>query len=821
MERINLNDNWLWTPKFEAELCAPKISGAALKKSLQEVRLPHSVAVTPYNYFQPSDYQMVSGYRREFKTERAWKNRRVFVTFLAAAHEASVYLNGKLLGTHSTGYTAFKFELTQALAPAGKNNVLAVKLDSRESLDTPPFGFVVDYMTYGGLYRGAFLEVANENFIEDIFVHTSGTDFCAEISLDKKSEATIRATLFRAAGKDEKGSQDQKGGKDKKSSQDQKSGDSKILFQKEWQTGGGQKIVAQGSLDGAQLWSPETPVLYVLKAELYYGKILVDTKTVRFGFCDIQMKGEGLFLNGKKFLLRGMDRHQSFPYVGYAMPASMQKLDADILKDELGLNAVRTSHYPQSQDFIDHCDERGILVFTEIPGWQHIGKSDKWRKQAVQNVREMVEQYRNHPSIFLWGVRINESPDDDALYAETNALCRALDPTRPTGGVRCIKKSRLLEDVYTFNDFIHEGNNAGCSKKSDVVRAGDAKKPYLISEYAGHMFPTKNFDDEIHRTEHALRHANVINAVAAAKGIAGSFAWCAFDYNTHKDFGSGDFICYHGVMDMFRNPKMAAALYMSQQEKIPVLEISSSMDVGEHPASARGKNWIFTNADSVKMYLGGKFIAEFKKENSPYKNLAHGPILIDDYVGRRLVDEAGLSESASRDLKNILNHVALYGQNSAGLSQMLSFVRLLPRGIGRAKITDYYTKFVGNWGEAAAVFRFEAYKGSKLVKTVFRGPVQSVELCADVSATVLHEDESYDVACVRLSARDNYGNVLPYFFEPASFKASGAIELYGPDQASFRAGSCACYVRTVGKKGKGVLTVSVAGMEKTVGFTVK
>ena len=796
MERINLNDQWLWTPKFQAELCSAQIKNSALKKSLQKVRLPHSVAETPANYFTASSYQMLSGYRREFKTQKSWKDKRVFVTFLAAAHEAEVWINGKSLGVHSCGYTAFKFELTDYLAPAGKANVLAVKLDSRESLDVPPFGFVIDYMTYGGLYRGVCLEVSNENFISDVFVTTKGKAFSAKVSLDKKTDALVRFALRKA-------------------------GDKKVVFQKESELKDGDALTAASEPLDVELWSPESPALYELEASLYYGKNLIDAKTVRFGFRDIEMKDQGLFVNGKKTLLRGIDRHQSFPYVGYAMPASMQKLDADILKNELGLNAVRTSHYPQSQDFVDRCDELGLLVFTEIPGWQHIGSSDKWRSQAVQNVREMVEQYRNHPSIFLWGVRINESPDDDELYQKTNALCRALDPSRPTGGVRCIKKSHLLEDVYTFNDFIHEGNNAGCSKKSAVVRARDKNKPYLISEYAGHMFPTKNFDDEIHRTEHALRHANVIDAVAAAKGVAGSFAWCAFDYNTHKDFGSGDGVCYHGVMDMFRNPKLAAAVYQSQQEKIPVLEISSSMDVGEHPASARGKNWIFTNADSVKMYLNGKFIHEFSRADSPYKNIPHGPILIDDYVGERLASEAGLSASAARDAKNILNHIALYGQNAVGFSQALSYVRLLARGINRAKITDLYTKFVGLWGGEASVFKFEAVKGGKVVKTVFKGPVQSIELCASVSSSVLREEESYDAAMVRVSARDNYGNVLPYFAEPAFFEARGAVEVYGPSEAAFRAGTCACYVRSVGKKGKGSLVVRAAGMEKIVEFTVK
>ena len=109
-------------------------------------------------------------------------------------------------------------------------------------------------------------------------------------------------------------------------------------------------------------------------------------------------------------------------------------------------------------------------------------------------------------------------------------------------------------------------------------------KPYFISEYNGHMFPTKVFDSELHRQEHALRHCNVLDSVMANEDICGSFGWCMFDYNTHKDFGSGDRVCYHGVTDMFRNFKLAAYAYASQNKELaPVLEVSSSMDIGEHP----------------------------------------------------------------------------------------------------------------------------------------------------------------------------------------------------------------------------------------------
>ena len=174
-----------------------------------------------------------------------------------------------------------------------------------------------------------------------------------------------------------------------------------------------------------------------------------------------------------------------------------------------------------------------------------------------------------------------------------------------------------MEDVYTYNDFVHNGLNKGCEHKKNVT--SDIEKPYLITEYNGHMYSTKSFDWEEHRMWHALRHASVLDAVAGEEDIAGSFGWCMADYNTHKDFGSGDRICYHGVLDMFRNPKMAADVYACQQEERPVLALSSTMDIGEHPACNRGETYIFTNADSVKMYKNDRFTKEYKKTDSPYK----------------------------------------------------------------------------------------------------------------------------------------------------------------------------------------------------------
>ena len=775
---IDLNNGWEFTRQFSEEF----LQGGG--EDVTTVRLPHTCAETPYDYFDESVYQMVSGYRRTLTVPEEWAGKRLILTVGAAGHCAAVYLDGEMLTIHRSGYTAFRVDLSRA-QPG--EHLLVIQVDSRETVNQPPFGFVVDYMTYGGLYREVWLEVKEPAHIVDVFAKprvvrpggiVDSDVHCAEADRD----CVIRQTL---------------------------------LYD------GAAVATAAVSLEGANLMAPAIPVsmkvpevhlwdideanLYTLETELLRRGEVLDTHTARIGFREIDFRADGFYLNGRKVKLRGLNRHQSYPYVGYAMPASMQRLDADILKRELGLNAVRTSHYPQSHHFIDRCDELGLLVFTEIPGWQHIGDA-AWKSVAIDNVREMVEQYRNHPSIILWGVRINESKDDDDLYRATNELARQLDPTRPTGGVRCIKKSHLFEDVYTYNDFVHDGTNAGCEPKKAVT--SDMNKAYFISEYNGHMFPAKMFDSELHLLEHTLRHATVRDAVEGESDIAGAFGWCMFDYNTHQDFGSGDRICYHGVLDMYRNPKPAAAVYAVEQDEVPVLEISSSMDIGEHPASNRGRIYLLTNADSVRMYRNGLLLHEYTHADSPFQHLRRGPILVTDFIGPRLEQEEHMDPKQAQLVKEILNYSAVNGWS-----------RLPPKIMAKAGIAmtkyrmtfqdayDLYGKYIGNWGDAVPTFRFEAVKNGKVVKVVEKSPVRQVVLEARADHTDLREGATYDVAAIRLTARDGSGNRLPFFNGTVELAAEGPIQIIGPRLLQLRGGCGGTYVKTTGQAGQATLTL--------------
>ena len=774
-ERVYWNRNWEFTKEYSEEFLQKEYQG-----EYTEVDLPHTVAETPFHYFDESIYQMVSGYRRSFVPAESWKGRLVKLTVEAAAHRAEVYLNGKKLTEHFCGYTAFSVDLAPHLV-YGEENILVIKVDSRESINQPPFGRVIDYMTYGGIYREVYLDVLDTTCLEDVFVKTkriSATEYelSAEITCLQLKEDEVRVKLLNE--------------------QEQEIGS----LERSWQR-----------ITGITEWHPVHPVLYKLKAELVRRGEVVDTMEVRFGFREAVFKEDGLYLNGEKFKLRGLNRHQSYPYVGYAMPESMQKLDADILKKELGVNAVRTSHYPQSHYFLDRCDELGLLVFTEIPGWQFIGDED-WKKIAMENTREMVMQYRNHPSIILWGVRINESMDDDEFYAETNHIAHELDSTRQTSGVRFIQKSHLLEDVYAYNDFSHNGPNKGCVKKK--ASTPDKAKGYLISEYNGHMYPTKSFDDEEHITEHMLRHARVMNGYYGEKDIAGGFGWCMFDYNTHQDFGSGDRICYHGVTDMFRNKKLAGEMYFAQQDETPVLEISSSMEIGEHPAGQLREVYAVTNADSVRVYKNNKFVAEVSSEDTGFEHLLHGPLVIDDFVGDLLRQGEKFSKAKAKDVKKVLLAAQKYGMSNLPFSILLLAAKcILVHRMKFSEAVDLYGKYIGNWGGSATVYRFEAIKNGEVVKVVEKSPMKEKKLCITCSHTELLEKTTYDVAALRFKMVSEKGNLLNFCQDIITLEAEGTIELIGPKVVSLRGGMGGTYVKTTGTAGEGRLKISAEGME--------
>ena len=780
--KYSLCNNWEFTEIWSDAFC----TGAPVP--CQAVRLPHTCRELPLHYADPADYEMVCGYRRTLTLPDA---PRLFLRFDGAAHQAAVYLNGQLVGEHLGGYTAFALEITN-FVHRDAENLLAVRLDTREDTALPPFGFVIDYLTYGGLYREVWLETTAATCVTDLFVHTPTlTEAAVSVTTDAPEKAAVlRVSLCAPDG-------------------------AALVGQ---QLPAAAKAECTLTLPDAQPWGTDHPNLYTCRAELLdaAGQVL-DCRETTFGFRTAEFKADGFYLNGKKTFLRGLNRHQSYPYIGYAAPESLQRNDARILKNELHCNAVRTSHYPQSQHFLDECDKLGLLVFTELPGWQHIGDA-AWKDRACEMLREMIMQNRSHPSIILWGVRINESVDDDEFYNRTNKIAHELDPSRATSGVRYLEKSHLLEDVYAYNDFSHTGDNPGCKPRRAVMQS--RKKALLISEHTAHMYPTKSYDSSSHRQAQALRHARVQSDAADDGGHVGCFGWCMFDYPTHKDFGSGDRVCYHGVMDAFRNPKPAAALYASQGEGATVLTACTPMDIGDYPGGQIGDSAVLTNVDSVRLYKNGNYVTTLR--TGDYPGLPHPPMILDDIIGELLETQEGFDEKKADLLRACLLAVRKHGLAHlppADLARM--GVAMTRYGLTFSDAQKLYGKYVGNWGGESTVWRLDALKGGKVASSVTLCPSAKLHLEVTPSHTELTEGDTYDMAAVRVRILDEYGSPSPYAQLPVTFRLEGAAQLVGPEVTAAEGGMTGTYVKTTGETGTAVLTVSTSQTEAVrIAFTV-
>ncbi|PRX28593.1 beta-galactosidase [Orenia metallireducens] len=733
---ISLNRDWRYISDYKQEYLRTEYND----EICEIVNIPHANKTLPFNYTKEKDYQFVSFYQKDIFIPKEYRDQNIFIKFEGVMTYAKVFLNGEYLGEHKGGYTGFEILLNSAVKFEA-NNTLSVVVDSTERADIPPFGDKIDYLTYGGIYREVELKVVDKVFIENIFAKpTDVLEDKKRVDVDiaiANSEAATAVIPIAVTLKD--------GDRviEEKSIDYSLSGKLEEVISLELE-----------NLEDIELWDIDNPKLYQLEVELRS----LDKDQRRIGFRTAEFKAEGFYLNGEKVKIKGMNRHQSYPYVGYAMPERIQKKDADILKDFLRLNLVRTSHYPQSKHFLDRCDEIGLLVFEELPGWQHIG-DDEWKEVAKENIREMIKRDFNRPSIILWGVRINESADDHDFYIDTNRIAKELDPTRQTGGVRCITDSELLEDVYTFNDFIL-GNGETILREQEEVTGLSKKVPYLVTEYSGHMYPTRRYDTEERQTEHTLRHYKILNQGNLDDYISGVIGWCAFDYNTHRDFGSEDRICYHGVMDIFRIPKFAAYVYHSQvsPEVETVLEPITVWTRGERSEAIINPLVIATNCDKVNFYYGDELYGTYYPDDQKFKALEYPPIIIEDFGSQ-------------------------WGK------------------------TWQDAKFIGYYNGVEVINK----------KLSCESYLADIEVVADDYQL---NSGDWDATRVVIKAVDNQNNQLKFYNGIVELEITGVGEIIGPKLTTLHGGSLSTWLKTSGAAGKIELKVKVEDHIKQIEIDV-
>jgi beta-galactosidase len=607
---INLDTGWLFSSSDNAGFS----SATANEASFSKVCIPHANALTKHAYQSESAFRFISWYRRHFNPPSSYSGRRFLLEFQAVSTNAVVYVNGAKAGEHRGGYTPFSLDISDKVA-VGQDNVIAVQVDSRQQSGVPPEGGAIDYMVFGGIVRHVNLIVTDPLHVDWVFVSIQNPSQTAPAS--PILTAKIRVVNANAVAKSCTVITDvvDAGNTIVATATGAQSIPANAAYEFDLKTG---PVASPG------LWDIDHPNLYKVYTQVQDGSAFVDEYMTRTGIRSLTMnKTDGqCYLNGKSLKLRGLDRHETFPYIGRAAARRLQRKDADILKYDLGCNIVRTSHYPQAPDFFDRCDEIGLLVLEEIPGWAYIG-NDAWKKLEQQALKDMIIRDRNHPCIFTWGVRINESADDNAFYQTTNDTAHFYDPSRLTCGVRRSNSdpsTSFLEDIWTQN-FVTPSSTA-------------PNMPMITTEWCGHNLDPQshswdNDDVQIGQiTDASYGHAKGQNASYAVKTWGGLLGWCAFDYaSSHANAttnetgrGKNSYISPHGVSSVFRLPKLAGYFYQSQRDPTlcgPMAHICNYW-TSNSPASVL----VVSNCEQVELFQDNTSLGK-KNAGNLYTSLPH------------------------------------------------------------------------------------------------------------------------------------------------------------------------------------------------------
>lgn len=522
----------------------------------EAVRLPHTAKIEPYTIVHP--WQGVGYYRRQVSIPAKHAGDAIWIEFEGAMQLADIWINGRHVTQHAGGFTSFVVDATGYLHEG--ENTLLVRLDNRDNALIPPGKPLskLDFCYHSGLYRDVSLIFKRPVHITHpllsgtvagggIFV-TYPTVTAERALVDVKTEVEntttaqrqlrLRQTLYEWT---------------------RRKGIGRKVMQQQTAVslpqGTKQSVTQQLTVDNPQLWSPDSPHLYVLRTEVLDGGKVVDSEDTRIGIRRFEVTREGCFINGKRVELDGGNRHQEYPYVGNAVSDAAHYRDMWQMK-AFGLNTVRLGHYPQDPAVLDACDELGLLAIEPIPGWQFFNRDPLFTALTYSDIQQMIRRDRNHPAILMWETTLNESWPPTAWK---DGAVQTAHAEMPAG--MCITSG----DSYGYNGFDVCYNDWS---DKNFNRPNNSTKPSFIREYYDYEFGGHYSTSRITLGdgERALRQ-NLWNLQwslnsnrTTSTHTMGGAVWSMYDYNR----GSCDNICYSGMADLFRRPKYSLYLFRTQ-----------------------------------------------------------------------------------------------------------------------------------------------------------------------------------------------------------------------------------------------------------------
>lgn len=605
-------------------------------KSWENIHLPHTARIEPL--VVNDQWQGDCWYKKEF-TPTVADSEKLFLYFEGVMHETEVWVNDQKVTSHQGGYTPFTADITN-FVKSGQKNSIAVKVNNQDNPQIQPGKPLktLDFNYYGGIYRNVHLIKTNKLFITDavhanttagggIFIHfdeITKEKATGKIQVQVKNEfATTEKVALEYLFTDN-------------------NGESIKINSAEFEIAPNSDTTFSDvvTIEKPQLWDTETPNLYKVNVKVISKKAVVDEMNTTTGIRKIELKPDGFYLNDKKTFINGTNRHQEYPYIGYALSDEAQYRDAVKIKNA-GFNFVRLSHYPHSESFMQACDELGLFVMDCISGWQFFG-DEKFVANSLKEVKDMARRDRNHPSIIFWEVSLNESEMNEAYMKEANAVLR---------------KELLFKNSYTagwidnpnYDIYIPARQHGKAPEYWNNYEKENRK--ILIAEYGDWEYYAQNagFNQtafanlkEEERTSRQLRNTGekrllqqafnfqeAFNSNIKGKHTIGQANWLMFDYNR----GYSDDLESSGISDIFRINKFSHDFYKSQQS--PQLQSFKGLELG--PMVSIASYWteksplnlkVFSNCDEVALYLNNLLIAKQKPLRDAFSShLPHPPFV--------------------------------------------------------------------------------------------------------------------------------------------------------------------------------------------------
>ena len=605
-----------------------------------KVKLPHTPRIEPL--IVNDQWQGLCEYRKTFFVSPDYKEKIIQIKFEGAMNVADVWCNGNHLKKHLGGFLPFVVDLTDHLQ-VGTENTIKVRLDNTDNPVTGPKPLEqLDFNTYGGLYRDVYLLVKNPLHITDpagAGKVAGGGIFVTYPSVSEE-EATIEVkTHVKNSGDTEKTfSLHQRLIRNSVEVATVETGKELI------HPGEDKEVIVSLIIKNPLLWSPHTPDLYTLQTRLSDDGAVAEIINTRIGIRRIEIRKDEFRINGEEMFLRGVNRHQEYPYIGYALSNEAQYRDAFKIK-QAGFDYVRLSHYPHDPAFMDACDELGLLVLDAIPGWQYFNEDIRFKEYVWQTCRDLIRRDRNHPCVLAWEVSLNESWMPEAFIDRAIAIAHEEYP-----GDHC----------YTAGWQYHGYDIYLQARQHRLQHYEKPDKPYIVSEYGDWEYYAMNAGlnqdawADLMKEERSSRqllsygekrmlqqvqniqeaHNDNLSTPAFADGY-----WVMYDYNR----GYADNLEASGIMSINRLPKFSYYFYSSQRdpginselyETGPMVFIASYWN---ERSTAQVK--VFSNCEEVELALNDSIIGRQKPDDNRIStNLAHPPFTfhVDRFIPGKL-----------------------------------------------------------------------------------------------------------------------------------------------------------------------------------------